>query len=189
MVRRVTVLAGIGLLGAGLTAVAALLAAQGWGPPGSPAYATYEVANRVAALGILLATTGPLALRRALAGRGQPGVRPSSLAAVAILVAAAGTAAEFLVFSDAPYQGAGSEGRLVAFMAFFVAAFTLLGVTAIAGLVLVGRSGVPAWIGPVLVAAAIAGLVVSLAGQSLFAGIAIVAAVLAIAAIGAAARR
>ena len=73
-------------------------------------------------LAILLMVAIPLDLRAALAERpGARGARQILVGAAILLIGMAlGSAAEFWLFSDQPYQGPGSEGRLAAWMTFLI---------------------------------------------------------------------
>lgn len=129
----------IGLAGAGLGVVAIVaIGLVGWGQPGSAAYETYEMLNRLAALPMLLMAGVPIALL------GHPAIRDERrgfIAALAVLVGllamAIGTSLEFWAFTDDPYGGAGSEGRIAAYLlGTFVG-----GVVALVGMALVGTWG------------------------------------------------
>ena len=122
----------------------------------------------------------PVAMRAALAIRGLRGRVATLVAAVALLVASAGVVAEFFLFSTAPYQGPGSEGRLAAYMSFFVAALVFLVAVGRVGFVLRGHS--PSWAAPLLLLGPVLAFGISLSGASLFYGIGITTAALAVAA-------
>lgn len=90
--------------------------------PGTAAYRTYETLNRLIALPLLLMACGWLGLALCLPpGMGQKG---GWLAFIAAILMAAGTAAEFWLFSDQPY-GVWTNGRMVSFMAFSIASLIL----------------------------------------------------------------
>ncbi len=178
--RTVRLLAVMGLVGAIGTVAAAVATSSQWGSPGSLAYEAYEAANRLAALLILPMIGAPLAMRAALSIRGSRGRVAMLVAAAALLVASAGVAAEFFLFSTAPYQGSGSEGRLAAYMSFFVAALVYLIAVGRVGFVLRGHR--PSWVTPVLLLCPVLAFGLSLTGLSLFYGIGITTAALAVAA-------
>ena len=125
-----------GLAGAALSiAVTLLIGWMGWGQPGTEAYETYELLNRVAVLPMLLMIAVPGALL------GRPSIRDErrgSIAAVALLVGllamAIGTSGEFWIFTDQPYGGSGSEGRI---MSYILGTF-LGGMVALIALALLG---------------------------------------------------
>ena len=108
-------------------------------------------------------------MRAALAIRGLRGRVATLVAAVALLVASAGVAAEFFLFSTAPYQGPGSEGRLAAYMSFFVAALVFLVAVGRVGFVLRGQA--PSWAAPLLLLCPVLGVRPLASGGSLFYGI------------------
>lgn len=129
----------IGLAGAGLAVVVIVaIGLVGWGQPGSAAYETYELLNRFAAVPMLLMTGVPIALF------GHPAIRDERrglIAAVAVLVGllamAIGTTLEFWVFTDDPYAGPGSDGRIAAYLLG-----TFVGeVVALVGMALIGTWG------------------------------------------------
>lgn len=120
---------GILSLVGGLTAIPLLVAfsVTGWGAPGTAVYQTYELLNRLMAAALLLMAGGWVGVWRALAGYGR---WAAILALGGVLIMAAGTAAEFWLFTDLPY--AGENGRQAAFTA-----------TSIGGLLLsMGATGV-----------------------------------------------
>ncbi len=129
----------IGLAGAALGLVVIVgIGVVGYGQPGSPAYERYELLNRLAALPMLLMTGVPIALF------GHPAIRDERrgiIAAAAVLVGllamAIGTTLEFWAFTDDPYGGPGSEGRIAAYL---VGTF-VGGVVALVGMALVGTWG------------------------------------------------
>ena len=132
MRERLLGLAGMsgGLLGLALVAV---FAANDFGLPGTAAYRVYETLNRLMALPLLLMACGWLGLAFALPkGYGRAG---AWLAFAASVVMAAGTAAEFWLFSDQPY-GVWTNGRMASFMSFFVASLLLYVSAMIAGVAL-----------------------------------------------------
>lgn len=115
-----------GLLGifgglAGLTLVA-VFAMTDFGMPGTAAYRTYEMLNRLIALPLLLMAAGWFGLALILpSGNGRKGAWVAFVAAVAMAI---GTAAEFWLFSDQPY-GVWTNGRMISFMTFFIASLFL----------------------------------------------------------------
>jgi hypothetical protein len=129
----------VGLAGAALSIVVTLVIGwAGWGQPGSDAYETYELLNRVAVLPMLLMVAVPVALL------GRPHIRDerrATIAAVALLAGllamAVGTSAEFWIFTDEPYGGAGSEGRITS----YILGTFLGGVVALIALALLGSWG------------------------------------------------
>lgn len=113
----------MGILG-GLIGVVlvAFFATNDFGYPGTAAYRTYETLNRLIALPLLLMACGWLGLALCLpSGAGRKG---AWLAFVASILMAAGTAAEFWLFSDQPY-GVWTNGRMASFKAFFIASLIL----------------------------------------------------------------
>jgi hypothetical protein len=178
--RTVRLLAVMGLVGAIGTLAAAVATLSQWGSPGTAAYTAYEAANRLVAFLILPMIGAPLAMRVALATRGLRGRTAMLVATMALLVASVGTATEFVLFSTAPYQGPGSEGRLAAYLSFFVAGLVFLGAVGRVGFVL--RHHSPSWVAPLLLVCPVLGFGISLAGGSLFFGTAITTAALAVAA-------
>lgn len=111
----------LGLLGmigglAGL-ALVAVFAMTDFGMPGTAAYRTYEMLNRLIALPLLLMACGWLGLALMLPfGYGRKGAWLAFVLAVAMAI---GTAAEFWLFSDQPY-GVWTNGRMISFMTFFI---------------------------------------------------------------------
>jgi hypothetical protein len=76
-------------------------ALSGWGEPGTAAYQTYELLNRLMAFSLLMMAAGWLGLAfRIPAGYGRWG---AWLALLASLVMVAGNAAEFYLFTGQPY--------------------------------------------------------------------------------------
>ena len=108
-----------GLLGVVMVAV---FAANDFGYPGTAAYRTYETLNRLIALPLLLMACGWLGL--ALCLPSDAGRKGAWLAFVASILMAAGTAAEFWLFSDQPYC-VWTNGRMASFMAFLIASLSL----------------------------------------------------------------
>jgi hypothetical protein len=138
----------VGLVGAVLAAIVTLVITwAGWGQPGTAEYEMYELLNRLAALPMLLMAAAPLALLGMQTIRDE---RRGTIAAVTMLVGlvamAVGTSAEFWIFTDEPYSGSGSEGRLASYL---LGTF-LGGVVALVGMALVGtwglrRATLPRW--------------------------------------------
>ena len=134
----------------GLVLVAAFTAGD-FGLPGTAAYRVYETLNRLMAVPLLLMACGWLALARALpSGYGRVA---AWLAFAAMVVMAAGTAAEFWLFSDQPY-GVWTNGRMAAFMSFFVASLLLYVAATVVGVAL-WRSGAGSRVAAVVLMAAI----------------------------------
>lgn len=137
-----------GLLGLGLVAA---FAAGDFGLPGTAAYRVYETLNRLIAIPLLLMACGWLGLALALP-KGY--ARASAwLAFAAAVVMAAGTAAEFWLFSDQPY-GVWTNGRMASFMSFFVASLLLYVAATVVGVAL-WRSGAGSRVAAVVLMAAI----------------------------------
>jgi hypothetical protein len=166
VVTRALVLAG--LAGAMLALALAVVGNEvSWGPPGTSAYATYELLNRVAALPLLLMAAAPIALLR------LPGVRGNRLgrvAAVGLLVGLAasvvGSVAEFWFFSDDPYSGAGSLGRNVS----FIGGYFLGSIVVFLSMVGIGLWGmrtrnIPTWAAAPLLLLPVAFVALSVAGS------------------------
>lgn len=122
----------LSLLG-GITAVPLMMAfmAAGFGEPGTAAYQTYELLNRLMAVSLLLMAAGWLGAR--LVWPAGLGHWAASLALIGSLVVVAGNAAEFWFFSDLPYGVAGNA-RDLSWIAFSLGSLvmdigaTLLGV-------------------------------------------------------------
>lgn len=178
--RRIRALALIGLLGSAAMLLAAFATSMQWGLPGTPAYERYEAANRLIAFLIVPVVAAPVALGTALAASGRRGVTAMAVAGTALLAAAVGVAAEFFLFSTAPYQGSGSEGRLAAYLLFFVAGTVFLVAAGWTGWVQRGRP--PAWVTVTLLVLPALGIALTLAGGALFFGIPVTAAGIALAA-------
>jgi hypothetical protein len=90
--------------------------------PGTAAYRTYEVLNRLIALPLLLIACGWLGLAFVVPkGFGRVA---AWVAFAASVLMAAGTAAEFWLFSDQPY-GVWANGRMISFLTFSVASLIL----------------------------------------------------------------
>ena len=136
------------LLGLGLVAV---FATNDFGLPGTAAYRVYETLNRLIALPLLLMACGWLGL--VLARPKGYGRASAWLAFAAAVVMAAGTAAEFWLFSDQPY-GVWTNGRMASFMSFFVASLLLYVAATIVGVAL-WRSGAGSRVAAVVLMAAI----------------------------------
>ena len=91
----------LSLLG-GVTAVPIIIAFAtiGWGAPGTAVYETYELLNRLMAVALLLMTAGWVGMWRVLTGYGR---WAALMALIGLLAIAAGTAAEFWLYSDLSY--------------------------------------------------------------------------------------
>ncbi len=123
----------------------------GFGYPGTAAYRIYETLNRLTALPLLFMACGWLGLALMLpSGYGR---KNAWTAFAASLVMAAGTAAEFWFFSDQPY-GVWTNGRMVSFMAFFIASLVLYICSTIVGVYLL-RSGTGSRVGAAILMAAV----------------------------------
>lgn len=108
-------------------------AANDFGYPGTAAYRVYETLNRLIALPLLLIACGWLGLALALpTGHGRIS---TWLAFVAAVIMAAGTAAEFWLFSDQPY-GVWTNGRMISFLTFYVASLVLYVCATLSGIYL-----------------------------------------------------
>jgi len=112
----IRMLAAMGLLG-GITAVSLIIAFSqtGWGLPGTSAYETYELLNRLMAFSLFLMSASWLGV--VLIWPGGYGRYAAILAFVGSLIMIAGNAAEFWFFSDLPY-GSGSSWRNTAWSTF-----------------------------------------------------------------------
>jgi hypothetical protein len=152
-----------------------------WGLPGTQAYATYELLNRLAGVPDLLLPAAPLALLMSGVLRGS---RLGGAGAIGLLVGLVamlvGSVAEFWLFSTAPYSGPGSLGRL---LSFFVGYF-LGGVLALLSMATIGIWGlqsrsVPMWMSATLLALPAAFIVLAVSATlpyaTLPAGVALIA--------------
>jgi len=95
---------GVLSLFGGITALPLMIAfaVTGWGAPGTTAYRTYELLNRLMAFSLLLMVAGWLGLAlRSPSGYGRWG---AWLALFSSLVMVVGNAAEFWLFSDLSYN-------------------------------------------------------------------------------------
>lgn len=95
---------GVLSLVGGLTAVLILIAffLTGWDSPGTVYYQTYERLNRLMAVALLFMAGGWLGVWRVSGGYGRWVV---SLAFIGVLITSIGTAAEFWLYTDLPYEG------------------------------------------------------------------------------------
>jgi hypothetical protein len=93
-------------------------ALTGWGAPGTAAYVRYERLNRLMAVALLLMAGGWLGIWRL--SRTRASRWGALLALIGTAGMAAGTAAEFWLYTDLSYQG--SSMRQVAFTFFSFAA-------------------------------------------------------------------
>ena len=92
----------LGMIG-GLFGLALSLAfaSTGWGEPGTAAYRTYELLNRITSLALLLMAGGWLGLAWGMPkGYGRRGAWVAFIASIAMFI---GNAAEFWLFTDLPY--------------------------------------------------------------------------------------
>jgi hypothetical protein len=94
---------GLSLIG-GITAVPLLIAFHqtGWGAPGTAVYAQYELLNRLMAVALLFMAAGWVGMWQVMTGYGR---WAALMAFIGLLAIAAGTAAEFWLYSDLPYDG------------------------------------------------------------------------------------
>ena len=139
---------GVLSLVSGVTAMPLMIAfaMTSWGAPGTAAYRTYELLNRLMAISLLLMAAGWLGLAfRIPAGYGRWG---AWLALLASLVVVAGNAAEFYLFSDQPYGF--NNQRNAAWTAFSLGSLVLdIGAT-ILGVAIWRRRLWPRWSGTLL---------------------------------------
>jgi hypothetical protein len=92
-----------------------------WGAPGTAAYSRYELLNRMMALALLLIAAGLTGLFRLLPSKyGRWAV---TLPLIGLLGMAAGTAAEFWLFTNLSYEG--SNLRHMAFNLFSMSSLVL----------------------------------------------------------------
>ena len=77
---------------------------------------------------------------------------------------AIGSAAEFWLFTDQPYRGAGSEGRNAAWATFLLSAATLLATSVVVGIGLLRGRLVPVALGLAVILAGPAGAVLTAVG-------------------------
>jgi hypothetical protein len=144
-------LAGFCLLG-GITAALLIIAFSQtmWGAPGTAAYQSYELLNRLMAAALLLMAAGWLGVF--LVWPQGLGRWAALLAFAGSLIMAAGTAAEFWLFSDQAYGQAGAL-RNAAWSAFGVGSLLLdIGATVLG--VAAWRSQLwPRWVAVILIGA------------------------------------
>ena len=177
-IRRVTtLLAAIGIVGSLALGAIYVGGVVDWGPPGSPEYETYAVINRLTGVALALAVAAPVSLWSALTGvEAARGVRRAVVVlAIALCGMVVGSVAEFWVFNDQPYQGAGSEGRNLAWATFLLSAVTLAVGSVVTGLLLLRRALVPRWAGLAVAAAAPVGMAATALGGSLFIAVPLIA--------------
>jgi MFS family permease len=148
-----------------------------WGPPGSPEYETYALVNRLTGVALALAVAAPISLWRALTGMAaERGVRRALVVlGVALCGMVVGSVAEFWVFNDQPYRGAGSEGRNLAWITFLISALTLAVGSVVTGLMLLRRAWVPRWAGLAVAAAAPVGIGATALGAPAFIAVPLIA--------------
>lgn len=119
-----------------------------WGPPGTAAYAGYELWNHIWAPAIVLMAAGFLGVRRSLAPAHRRAARTGlSILIAGLVVMAIGNIAEFWVFTNVPYnEGGGPNARDLSWMSFLVGA--LLGVigATTAGLAMIVQRATPMWV-------------------------------------------
>jgi len=119
----VKLLSVIGLLGGALALIMIVIVGDSFGFPGSAEYVTYERFNRVTAILLALQTCALIALfigQRDLLDKSDK--RMLTIALVAWIVMAMGTAAEFWLYSDLPYPITATDFnmRRIAFTLFFL---------------------------------------------------------------------
>lgn len=100
--RKSALLAAVGG-GVGILVIIALCM-TGWGPPGTDAYVTYERLNRLMAITLLMTAPVWVALSLRLSAYGR---WAALVACIGVVTQAVGTAAEFWLYSELPYEGAG----------------------------------------------------------------------------------
>ena len=156
-----------------------------WGLPGSPEYERYALINRLTGVALALAVAAPVSLWRALAGvdAAHDVRRALAVVAVAMCGMVVGSVAEFWVFNDQPYQGAGSEWRSLGWITFLLSALTLAVTSVVTGLMLLRRALVPRWAGLAVAAAAPVGIAATALGAPLFIAVPLIALALSAAAV------
>ena len=159
-------LALVGIVASLLVAVLTVVLSSEWGAPGTVAYERYELANR--AMGLLLVglIPAPVALRLAIPVGPDTRMLRAVLAAIAValVVLVIGNAAEFWLFTDAPYQGPGSQGRLLAWMSFLIGALVVVGLTIVVGALAWTARQVARPLALIVLIAAPVGIAVAVAG-------------------------
>ena len=163
-------LAASGIIGAVAMVAIGLGGAVDWGPPGSLEYETYALINRLTGVALALAVAAPLSLWRALIGMDEArGIRRALVVlTVALCGMVIGSVAEFWIFNEQPYQGAGSEGRNLAWLTYMFSALALAFGSVVTGLMLLRRALVPGWAGLAVLTAAPVGIAATTLGASLF---------------------
>ena len=138
-------LAVLGLVGTLATLAITITGGTDWGSPGSPGYASYEFLNRLNGVALAMVAAAPLGLRSALVDRPDArGVRRTlTVVAGAFVGLVIGSVAEFWLFTDQPYRGAGGEGRNAAWNTFLLSDLALMLASVAAGVGLVRRRLVP----------------------------------------------
>lgn len=165
--RVIQTLSVVALVGGLTSALSILLIGDTFGLPGSPGYQEYERFNRV--MGLLLALESGVILafyRQQRARLGRIGRFMVMLVFVAWIGMAAGTAAEFWLFSDLPY---GADNlRSVAF-SFFSLASLVVGLTLLVlGIRILVRRQIPALVGLLMLFYLPVDLAAFVADQSIF---------------------
>lgn len=162
------VLAAVGFVGVVAAFAIAVGGVVDWGEPGSARYTTYALVNRLNGVALAGVVAAPLSLWRALAGKEEArGVRRSTVVlAVALIGMVLGSVAEFWVFNDQPYQGAGSEGRNLAWMTFLLSGLALVAGAVLAGILLFRLAFVPRWAAVAVSSAVPIGIVAGTGGAS-----------------------
>lgn len=113
---RVRLLGLLGIIG-GLLGIALsfAFAFTGWGEPGTDAYRTYELLNRITGVALLLMAGSWLGLaRRVPAGYGRGAAWVAFIAAIVMVI---GNTAEFWLFTDQPY-GDPTNARSISWSAY-----------------------------------------------------------------------
>jgi hypothetical protein len=167
---RVRTLPTIALLGAIALLGVAFLVPDDWGPPGTESYRAYELVNRIMGIALAACALAPVSVRLAhrpvvVGGAARVGLW---LVAIGMIGMAMGSAAEFWIFSGSPYQGAGSEGRNIAFVGgFMVGSLLVLLGSPVAGVGLIRDGVMPRWIGLTVLLATPAGIVAAVVSGQL----------------------
>lgn len=143
---------GVLSLAGSFTAVPLMIAFAftGWGEPGTTAFQTYELLNRLMAFSLLMMAAGWLGL--ALGSPSGYGRWGAWLALSAALVIVTGNAAEFYLFTDQPY-GDIRNLRTISWTAFSLGSLVLDVGSTIVGLAIWRRQLWPRWIGMLLMLA------------------------------------
>ena len=160
-------MAVVGLVGAIALAAIGVAGQSAWGPPGSAAYTAYELMTRLTGAGLVMMGAAPLALRRAHIGRDVTTARrPLRILVVAIVVMAIGSAAEFIVFTTAPYSGPGSETRNLSWLTFLAAGMVAVIAATLSGVAFLRDPRISRLLAVAMVIAPSIGVLVALANQT-----------------------